>query len=134
MAIIVAELAKSTLSSPTAMPIPAVTHMSAAVVNPDTPCFERKIVPAPRKPIPGIIWAAIRLGSPMWYSWKVSSESTAKRQLPVAIRAKVRMLGSLPAISRSTPIRAPRKAAIKSCIDVGLKKRLRRSLFITKES
>lgn len=111
---IVAEVARSVRLNPTAMPTPAVTHISAAVVKPDTPYLPRKIVPAPRNPIPGIICAAMRPGSPIWYSLKVSNERMAKRQLPRAISEKVRMLGSFPASSRSTPIRAPRNAAMKS--------------------
>lgn len=113
-AIIVAETARSARRSPTDMPMPAVTHMRAAVVNPETPYFDRKMVPAPIKPIPGIICAAIRAGSPTPNSVTLSYESTAKRQLPMLMSEKVRILGSLPAISRSTPIRTPRRAATSS--------------------
>ena len=45
----VADIPRCARPSPTAMPMPAVIHINAAVVNPETPCFERKIVPAPRK-------------------------------------------------------------------------------------
>ncbi len=106
----VAETARSERLSPTAMPIPAVTHIKAAVVNPDTPCFERKIVPAPMKPIPGMICAAIREGSPIPNSDKLCHDSMANRQLPMLISEKVRMLGSLPAISRSIPMSTPSTA------------------------
>lgn len=111
-AIKVAERARSTLSSPTAIPIPAVTHIRAAVVKPETPYLERKIVPAPRKPIPGIICAAIREGSPILKVFNDCQERRANIQLPRLIRANVLILGSLPASSLSMPIIAPKTAAI----------------------
>ena len=109
----VPEIAKSVRCKPTAIPMPAVIHKRAAVVKPDTPYLERKIVPAPIKPMPGIICAAIRAGSPIPYCSNELEETSAKRQLPMLISANVRMLGSFPAISRSTPISTPRKAAVK---------------------
>ena len=42
MAIKVPDVARSVLPNPTAMPIPAVIHISAAVVNPDTPMLRSK--------------------------------------------------------------------------------------------
>ncbi len=48
---------------PAAMPMAATAQMVAAVVSPRTRSFRRKIVPAPRKPIPVTIWAATREGS-----------------------------------------------------------------------
>ncbi len=52
------------MPAPAARPIPATTHIVAAVVSPSTiPPSRCMIAPAPRKPIPATIPAAIRLGS-----------------------------------------------------------------------
>ena len=48
---------------PAAMPIAATAQMVAAVVSPRTRSLRRKIVPAPRKPMPVTICAATREGS-----------------------------------------------------------------------
>ena len=45
------------------MPIPAATKMVAAEVNPDTDPLSCRIEPAPIKPMPGMICAAMRVGS-----------------------------------------------------------------------
>ena len=48
---------------PAAIPIAATTQSVAAVVSPRTEIPRTMIAPAPRKPIPVTIWAAIRVGS-----------------------------------------------------------------------
>ena len=45
------------------MPIAATTQSPAAVVSPRMESPWRMIAPAPRKPIPVTIWAAMRVGS-----------------------------------------------------------------------
>ena len=47
---------------PAAMPIPATDHRLAAVVSPRIWPRDWRIVPAPMKPIPDTICAAIRVG------------------------------------------------------------------------
>ena len=59
----VAALASTTMPSPAAIPIEAVIHMLDAVVRPLTVELVRKIVPAPKKPMPVMIWAANLDGS-----------------------------------------------------------------------
>ena len=48
---------------PAAMPMAATAQMVAAVVRPRTMSLRKKMVPAPRKPMPVTIWAATREGS-----------------------------------------------------------------------
>ena len=48
---------------PQAMPMAAATQILAAVVRPRTMEPWRMMVPAPRKPTPVTIWAAMRAGS-----------------------------------------------------------------------
>ena len=57
--------AVSIIPTPTAMPMTAVTKMQAAVVMPETPSAVLMISPAPMKPMPVRIWAAMRPGSPL---------------------------------------------------------------------
>ena len=51
------------MPAPAAMPIAATDHRLAAVVSPRTCPRYWRIVPAPMKPMPVTIWAAIRVGS-----------------------------------------------------------------------
>ena len=46
------------------MPMAATSHTAAAVVRPEILLPSRKIAPAPKKPTPDTICAAIRPGSP----------------------------------------------------------------------
>src|SRR5439155_742223 len=62
--IAVAKAATKYIPDPSAIPTPATTQIVAAVVSPSTNPCECKTAPAPRKPIPEMIWAAIRVGSP----------------------------------------------------------------------
>jgi XTP/dITP diphosphohydrolase len=98
------------------MPMPAVTHISAAVVSPEIPFVERKIAPAPRKPIPVTTCDAILPGSAPPAIYEASIETIENMQLPRLISAKVRRLGSFPDISLSNPIIAPRPDAATSFI------------------
>ena len=56
-------MASSNSPAPQAMPMPAETHRQAEVVRPRTLMPSLMIAPAPRKPMPVMIWAAMRLGS-----------------------------------------------------------------------
>src|SRR5438034_6526366 len=49
--------------APTATPTAAVAHSEAAVVRPRMDVPDLRIAPAPRKPMPDTIWAAILVGS-----------------------------------------------------------------------
>ena len=49
--------------APAAMPTADVAHRLAAVVRPRITMPSLRIAPAPRKPMPDTIWAAIRVGS-----------------------------------------------------------------------
>ena len=51
------------MPAPMARPIPAVAQMPAAVVRPLMELPLRKMMPAPRKETPLMIWAASRAGS-----------------------------------------------------------------------
>ena len=55
------------------MPIAATTQSVAAVVSPRTDTPWRMMAPAPRKPIPVTIWAAMRVGSNVTPCPKVKS-------------------------------------------------------------
>src|ERR671924_224197 len=100
------------------MPIAATTQSVAAVVRPRTarPC--RMIAPAPRKPIPVTICAAIRVGSARTTAapearkaWNPYAETIVKRADPSATSRCVRRPASRSRSSRSTPIRPPSMAA-----------------------
>src|SRR6476661_5296489 len=104
--------------APEAIPIAATTHSVAAVVSPRTekPC--RMIAPAPRKPTPVTICAAIRVGSvrtmfppPTRNSWKPYAETSVKRQEPTETSRCVRKPASRSRSSRSRPTAPPRPAA-----------------------
>src|SRR5919205_2076945 len=100
------------------MPIAATTHSVAAVVSPRTDSPWRMIAPAPRKPIPVTIWAAIRLGSARTTlcpearkAWNPYAETIVKSAEPSDTSRCVRRPASRSRISRSSPIAAPSAAA-----------------------
>jgi len=72
---------------PAAIPIEATTHNPAAVVRPLTTAPSRKMAPAPRKPTPVTIWAAMR-------DWSGPSkpmiDATEKMAAPTPTRVCVR--------------------------------------------
>ena len=53
----------TTMPRPAAMPTAALSHRVAAVVRPRMEPLSLMMTPAPRKPTPVTIWAAIRDGS-----------------------------------------------------------------------
>ncbi len=57
-------MAVASIPAPTAMPMLAITKMVAALVMPSTAPRSRITTPAPMKPMPGIICAAMRVWSP----------------------------------------------------------------------
>src|SRR5581483_7971312 len=96
------------------MPIAATTQSVAAVVRPRTDRPSRMIAPAPRKPIPVTICAAIREGSarttlpPLTRnSWKPYAETIVKSAEPSETSRCVRTPASRSRSSRSKPISAP---------------------------
>src|ERR671928_148796 len=100
------------------MPIAAATHSVAAVVRPRTERPWRMIAPAPRKPIPVTICAAIRVGSAritlvpeVRNAWKPYAETIVKSAEPSETSRCVRRPASRSRSSRSSPIAAPRAAA-----------------------
>ena len=84
--------------APTVIPIAATTHKVAAVVRPVTLPLACMIVPAPRNPIPGTIWAAMRDGSDGWpldeTSVPKTMESSVSRAAPTQISMLVRRPGA----------------------------------------
>src|SRR2546423_8023022 len=90
------------------MPIAAVAQMVAAVVSPRTRSFRRKMVPAPRKPMPGTICAATREGS-VWL--KPNAPTTVNKHDPRATMVTVRKPAARSWRSRSSPMIAPRTSA-----------------------
>src|SRR5436305_12346331 len=100
------------------MPIAATTHNVAAVVSPRTESPSRMMAPAPRKPIPVTICAAMRDGSARTTlppftrnSWKPYAETIVKSAEPSDTSRCVRMPASRSRISRSNPIIPPRPHA-----------------------
>src|ERR671934_1696890 len=100
------------------IPIAATTHSVAAVVSPRTDSPWRMIAPAPRKPIPVTICAAIRVGSARTTldpearnAWKPYAETIVKSAEPSETSRCVRRPASRSLISRSSPIAAPSAAA-----------------------
>src|SRR5689334_19132617 len=96
------------------MPIAATTQSVAAVVSPRTERPSRMMAPAPRKPIPVTIWAAIRVGSVrtsvpplVRNSWKPYAETIVKSAAPSETSRCVRMPASRSRSSRSKPTTAP---------------------------
>src|SRR5438034_6972095 len=103
------------------MPIAATSHSVAAVVKPRTESPWRMIAPAPRKPMPVTIWAAIRVGSARitWSplvrnSRNPYAETIVKSADPIATSMCVRSPASRSRSSRSNPIAPPRAAAVAS--------------------
>src|SRR5438128_3700536 len=100
------------------MPIAATTHSVAAVVSPRTerPC--RMIAPAPRKPMPVTICAAMRVGSART-TLEPDSRKASKPYAPTIVKSAepsatsrcVRSPASRSRSSRSTPIKPPSTAA-----------------------
>src|ERR671935_1217634 len=100
------------------MPIAATTQSVAAVVSPRTDSPWRMIAPAPRKPIPVTICAAMRVGSArmtLWpdvrNAWKPYAETIVNRAEPSATSKCVRRPASRSRSSRSIPISPPSAAA-----------------------
>lgn len=81
--------------APQAIPTAAVAQIDAAVVRPDTLFCRTKISPAPRKPIPETICAAIRDGSKVMPSLvtvlKPYAETSVKTADPTPTRVCVRI-------------------------------------------
>src|SRR5437763_1573704 len=103
------------------MPIAATTQSVAAVVRPrtDSPC--RMIAPAPRKPIPVTIWAAIRVGSARTMlppetrkSRNPYAPAIVKSAAPTETSMCVRNPASRSRSSRSIPTAPPSAAATTS--------------------
>src|SRR5689334_16254120 len=101
------------------MPIAATTQSAAAVVSPLTVKPWRMIAPAPRKPIPVTICAAIRVGSartmfppPTRKSRKAYAETIVNSAEPIATSMCVRKPASCSRSSRSIPTAPPSAAAI----------------------
>ncbi|MNL64474.1 hypothetical protein D3C87_1886920 [compost metagenome] len=93
------------------MPIPtaAVTHTIAAVVIPTTRLFSRKMIPAPMKPMPVTMLAAIRPASEL-----ILMERIVNSVDPIAIRMSVRNPADLLRYSRSAPMIPPRTKEMRS--------------------
>src|SRR3954453_6504489 len=101
------------------MPTAATTHSVAAVVSPRTESPSRMIAPAPRKPMPVTIWAAMRDGSartmlppPARNSWKPYADTIVKSAEPSETSRCVRIPASRSRSSRSNPTAPPSPAAI----------------------
>src|SRR5215831_16203582 len=76
------------------MPMEATTKIVAAVVSPVTLPFSWRIDPAPMKPMPGMIWAAIRVRSP-----RPNSEARSKERIVnMAAPKQMNMLVRRPAL------------------------------------
>src|SRR5436305_8097909 len=100
------------------MPIAATTQRVAAFVRLRTESPSRMIAPAPRKPMPVTIWAAMRDGSarttlpPLTRnSWNPYADTIVNSADPSETRRCVRIPASRSRISRSNPIAAPRPHA-----------------------
>jgi hypothetical protein len=98
------------IRKPTATPMAATTQIVAAVVRPVTCSPSRMMAPAPRKPMPETIWAAMRVMSAPEAAAS-SREMIANRQDPRQIRMLVRRPAALSLSSRSRPMEAPRARA-----------------------
>ena len=86
-------------------------QMVAAVVSPVIWWRSRRIEPAPRKPTPVTIWAAMRAGSCPPRAGDM--DTTVKMAEPTQIRICVRRPAGLCPFSRSMPTMAPQTNAIK---------------------
>src|SRR6476646_1656135 len=100
------------------MPIAATTQRLAAVVSPRPERPWRMIAPAPRKPIPVTIWAAIRVGSYVTpfraeklKSVQAYAETIVNSAEPTPTSMWVRNPASRSLSSRSAPIAPPRMPA-----------------------
>src|SRR3954470_1980383 len=96
------------------MPMAATTQSVAAVVSPRIESPSRMIAPAPRKPMPVTICAAMRDGSartmlslPTRNSWKPYAETIVNSADPSDTSRCVRIPASRSRISRSKPMMAP---------------------------
>src|SRR6478609_3175187 len=103
------------------MPIAATTQRVAAVVSPRTDSPERMIAPAPRKPMPVTICAAIRDGSVRTMfpplvrnSWNPYADTIVNSAEPSETSRCVRIPASRSRSSRSNPITAPSPQANRS--------------------
>ena len=83
----VSTTAKGQAPAPAIMPTPAEHHNVAAVFRPCTLNPSRKMMPAPRKPIPDTTCAATRVGLT---SFGTSCEKITKLAAPNATSALVR--------------------------------------------
>src|SRR5689334_1673023 len=94
------------------MPIAATSHSEAAVVSPRTERPWRMIAPAPRKPIPLTICAAMRVGSTLPSKpLKPYAETSVKSAAPTETTRCVRSPAWRSRSSRSRPIAPPSAAA-----------------------
>ena len=91
---------------PVVKPMAAVAQRLAAVVMPLTLSFSAQIVPAPMKPIPAIMPAAMRAGSVL-----KPMETMVKRHEPSETSMWVLSPAGLWASSRSIPTMAPSTTA-----------------------
>src|SRR5467141_2566719 len=103
----VVKIATPKYPKPTTIPIAATTQMVAAVVKPLTSDPVRRMAPAPRKPTPVTICAAMRVGSTRLP--KMGSRPTVvNRHAPTPTSAIVRMPAGWPWYSRSEPMKIAR--------------------------
>src|SRR6185312_2562920 len=93
------------------MPMAATTQMVAAVVRPLTCSPWCMIAPAPMKPMPVTIWAAMRVGSASTTPVKFL-ETIMNKHAPTQIRMLVRRPAALSESSRSMPMIAPKTSAM----------------------
>ena len=87
--------------APIHIPTPDVAHIPAAVVKPETLPFFTKITPAPKKPTPLTIWAAIREPSISFMSIKPYFDTNIIKADPKARIACVRTPAPLFRLLRS---------------------------------
>ena len=112
--------ARSGWPAPAAIPIAEVAHRLPAVVSPRIEVPYLMIAPAPRKPMPVTIWAAIRVGSGAVPSPLASTptnpntDSTVNIAEPNDTRRWVRIPAGCWWISRSSPTSAPSTEATTS--------------------
>ena len=92
------------------MPKAADAQIIAAVVRPDIRFSSLKIAPAPKKPMPVTILAAIRSGEEL----PIFKDKMVNKQAAKQIKIIVLNPADLLWYSRSEPMTAPTKTAIKS--------------------
>src|SRR5215471_3134699 len=109
--ITVVKTATPYMPDPSAIPTPATTQMVAAVVRPKTNPCECSTKPAPRNPIPVMIWAPMRV-SPKAFEMLMNSVE------PTQIRMFVRSPAGLSRIWRSIPMIPPSMTAAMSLIGI----------------